>query len=430
MAIDPNLLNFMFAGQALQGLGGTFINGERLRRGQNPLDVGGVGPGHIMNLMQMQQKQQQQAAAQKAIAGLEGIDPNVRTLLSLFPEETASAYVKNATDKDPQKSPFLNTGGALYNQQTGEWLLPPNAGEKPVIKEFAVGDQTVTAAINPATGEVVREISRAPRWNPKSGAAGGGQMYGLGQMQLVNEEVTLPDGSKQIVQRPYSVIPQRGGAPIVQPMQLPGQDEAIVKSSTPAGDTLTAAQKNDLGSIAKQSAIVDEAIKRVDGNPGAFDPAKGAALYSAYALGGDPARSLAERKVIKNDKDIEDRALLYNQVSRVIHEIAGQAQSAGEAERILKWLPGDTDSATQIKAKMRALKSDLSIRKKAIEDLGRPQIAAPPQPQLVAPPPTAAVPPPVLPQQVQPAPAPVLPPTAAAPAPRRIKVDAKGNLIQ
>jgi len=114
---------------------------------------------------------------------------------------------------------------------------------------------------------------------------------------------------------------------------------------------LTAEQSKDITSINQQYATIDGALKAVENTPTAFSFSRGAAQDLP---GGE---TIAGR--FDKPKEAEARAYVYNNVSAVIKERAGTAQSASEMQRINSFMPGPKDNAKQIENKLTGFKTYL-----------------------------------------------------------------------
>jgi hypothetical protein len=98
---------------------------------------------------------------------------------------------------------------------------------------------------------------------------------------------------------------------------------------------------------------VDGALEAVDKTPSAFSMGRGMAT-----MAGPIPESVAGR--FDNDAERQARSYVFNNVSKVINERAGAAQSAQELARLRSFLPAETDNADQIKSKLKAFKTYLS----------------------------------------------------------------------
>jgi hypothetical protein len=110
--------------------------------------------------------------------------------------------------------------------------------------------------------------------------------------------------------------------------------------------------RKELTSIDQQRSVIDGALKAVKETPNAFSFARGA-IAGALPYG----ESLAGR--FETPEQTQARAYVFNNVSRVINERAGAAQSAQELQRLRSFLPADTDNAEQITNKLKGFQTYL-----------------------------------------------------------------------
>jgi len=119
----------------------------------------------------------------------------------------------------------------------------------------------------------------------------------------------------------------------------------------PLPPKLSAEQSKDITSINQQRATIEGALKSVEANPTAFTFSRGAAQNLPYG------ESLAGR--MDKPENAAARAYVFNNVSAVIKERAGTAQSAQELQRINSFMPAVTDNAKQIENKLGGFKTYL-----------------------------------------------------------------------
>lgn len=119
----------------------------------------------------------------------------------------------------------------------------------------------------------------------------------------------------------------------------------------PLAPKLSAEQSKDITSINQQRATIEGALKSVEANPTAFTFSRGAAQNLPYG------ESLVGR--MDKPENAAARAYVFNNVSAVIKERAGTAQSAQELQRINSFMPAVTDNAKQIENKLSGFKTYL-----------------------------------------------------------------------
>ena len=148
-----------------------------------------------------------------------------------------------------------------------------------------------------------------------------------------------------------------GGVAMSKPFELTGEDgqQVVVQQDkqghirpvqgfSPKPAAPNAAQQKELMSINQQRSIVNGALNAVTSTPGAFTFKRGVAGKLPFG------ETLAGRT--ETPQETQARAYVFNNVSRVINERAGAAQSAQELARLNSFLPADTDGPEQIKNKL------------------------------------------------------------------------------
>jgi len=129
--------------------------------------------------------------------------------------------------------------------------------------------------------------------------------------------------------------------------QRTGQSRPVTDSAgAPVGPKASEAQKKELMSIQQQRSIINGALNDVEKNPDAFGFWRGMAGKTQVG------ESLAGK--MESDNTTQARSYLFNNVSRIINERAGAAQSAQELARLNGFLPADTDNAKQVANKLKA----------------------------------------------------------------------------
>jgi hypothetical protein len=127
---------------------------------------------------------------------------------------------------------------------------------------------------------------------------------------------------------------------------------------------MTNSDEKALSDTVRQAASVASALEAVNTRPNAFSMTKGAAQMLPGALG---QIAQATRDKSMDPADVAARAMVYNNISQIIKERAGTAQSVGEMKRLNSFLPNDLDSAQSIKAKFTAFQTYLSEQGTAIQ---------------------------------------------------------------
>ena len=119
-----------------------------------------------------------------------------------------------------------------------------------------------------------------------------------------------------------------------------------MQGGKPIGPAQSPAVAKEVMGINQQKSTMQGAINAVNESPSAFGFKRGAATASGSGV----AESIAGR--FDTPQETEARAYVFNNVSAVIKERAGTAQSAQELTRINSFLPGATDNAKQITNKL------------------------------------------------------------------------------
>lgn len=118
----------------------------------------------------------------------------------------------------------------------------------------------------------------------------------------------------------------------------------IGADSKPIAGQPSEAVKKELMSINQQRSVLQGALDAVKATPSAFSAGRGIAGKLPFG------ETTAGR--FETPEETQARAYVFNNVSRVINERAGAAQSAQELARLNTFLPADTDGPTQIENKL------------------------------------------------------------------------------
>lgn len=130
-----------------------------------------------------------------------------------------------------------------------------------------------------------------------------------------------------------------------------GEASPIMAGGQPIAPKLSSEQQKDIVSINQQRATVQGALKDVLANKDAFSFGRGAMQQLPYG------ESIAGR--FETPQQTQTRAYVFNNVSAVIKERAGTAQSAQELQRINSFMPAVTDNANQIIEKLKGFEKYL-----------------------------------------------------------------------
>jgi hypothetical protein len=218
--------------------------------------------------------------------------------------------------------------------QAAEMLKPQKVGEGEKVIRF-----------NPATGknEVVAE---------------GGEKYRAPtsvDMGTMGTMLIYPDGRRETIQKgregPAGQVVETANGPMIVNTRT-GDATPIMAGGQPIAPKLTTEQVKDITAVNQQRATIDGAIADVQKNKSAFSFGRGVAQNLPYG------ESIAGR--FEKPEDTQARAYVFNNVSAVIKERAGTAQSAQELTRLNSFLPATTDNADQIISKLNGFKQYLN----------------------------------------------------------------------
>jgi len=171
-------------------------------------------------------------------------------------------------------------------------------------------------------------------------------------------ELRDPNNPTIVLQRiPKSQMPTAGqvvetaNGPMIVNTRT-GDATPIMAGGQPLAPKLTSEQSKDITAVNQQRATIDGAIADVEKNKSAFSFGRGVAQNVPYG------ESIAGR--FEKPEDTQARAYVFNNVSSVIKERAGTAQSAQELQRLNSFLPATTDNADQIVSKLKGFKQYLN----------------------------------------------------------------------
>ena len=197
---------------------------------------------------------------------------------------------------------------------------------------------------NLATGKMETIGQGGAKYHPPisvdMGTMGTKLIYQDGRTEIIPKGIQAPAGQ-------YADTPN--GPMIIDTRTAQGRP--VMVNGQPLPPKLSAEQSKDITSINQQRATIEGALQAVAANPTAFSFARGASQNLPYG------ESLAGK--LDKPENAAARAYVYNNVSAVIKERAGQAVNAKEMQRIDSFMPAVTDNATQIKNKLDGFKTYL-----------------------------------------------------------------------
>ena len=202
------LMTLMLAQQGVQGLGELLMRGDAMRRGAPVPRSTLPDPMHqMMQFQQMQQATQQREAAKAAIGGLKTVPDDVKTLMSLYPEESIKPYIQGQLKPDREQQDIWSSPAGLYSR-SGGGIIPgtgpaPKEPGAPVVKEFTEGDRTVMKQWTGQGWETFCPTRRAGSHRAPEG----------GQRQTVcsrssRTKIRRPDGRGRHDPRPSARLPR------------------------------------------------------------------------------------------------------------------------------------------------------------------------------------------------------------------------------
>ena len=197
---------------------------------------------------------------------------------------------------------------------------------------------------NLATGKMETIGQGGAKYHPPisvdMGTMGTKLIYQDGRTEIIPKGIQAPAGQYADTHKGPMIIDTRTA-----------QGRPVMVNGQPLPPKLSAEQSKDITSINQQRATIEGALKSVEANPTAFTFSRGAAQNLPYG------ESLAGR--MDKPENAAARAYVFNNVSAVIKERAGTAQSAQELQRINSFMPAVTDNAKQIENKLGGFKTYL-----------------------------------------------------------------------
>jgi hypothetical protein len=283
----------------------------------------------------------QNPSAQNAQAAVQHL-----VTLGVMPPQMAQAALQQVQSGDPQAIAQFAEMGFRTALQAKDQL--------PKIQTNNIGGQTVTQGIDPVTGKASMVSAIQNTQSPDNAASVAATMRGQNMTDARSREATAVQRDGVQAQRDAArmqVLETPNGVVLVD--KATGQSRPATMNGQPLPGKPSAATEKELVGIRQQNSIIDGAISAVDQTPSAFTFRRGTAT-----MAGAIPESLAGR--MDSDAERQARSYVFNNVSKVINERAGAAQSAQELARLRSFLPAETDNAAQIKSKLQAFKTYLS----------------------------------------------------------------------
>jgi hypothetical protein len=223
----------------------------------------------------------------------------------------------------------------------------------------AVGIKNLTPEAFTLT-EGAKRFMTMPDGTSKEIAAGGQKPRAPLQIDTGTAiELRDPNNPTIVLQRiPKSQMPTAGQiyesseGPLLVNTKAGTATQLMGADGKPLSPKLSSEQSKDITAINQQRATIEGAIADVTKNKSAFSFGRGIAQNVPYG------ESIAGR--FEKPEDTQARAYVFNNVSAVIKERAGTAQSAQELSRLNSFLPATTDNADQIISKLNGFKQYLN----------------------------------------------------------------------
>lgn len=289
------------------------------------------------------------------------------------------AQLEQTPDSEIKRWAFTQSEGAAKALEQAIIQLP--GGGTAIEPKYAIsGAQAPTIAqpAAPAFGIPTGVPGQTPR---TQGAGVNALALPAPGAPMAQGAVPTPSGGRFF---PPAMTPQQQAAESRAQQQLGMERERLELSKEEAQRKraeVPSETRKELTSIDQQRSIIEGALKAVKETPGAFSFARGAAA-AALPFG----ESIVGRT--ETPEQTQARAYVFNNVSRVINERAGAAQSAQEMQRLRSFLPADTDNAEQIANKLKGFQTYLQdlekgtikaappAAKEALEKTRKPQLSS------------------------------------------------------
>jgi hypothetical protein len=259
----------------------------------------------------------------------------------IFTPEQSQQYMQRIAQASPQEI------AQLADQAFRSTLDAKDQLAKMVTSN--TGQQTVTNAIDPVTGQtrmvnsmqntvdpnaqLSAQTARANAALAASTARRGQDMSDTRAREM--NDINRQAARSQVIETAEGPVLLDRGTNTAQPVMMGGRPVAPKPSE---------ARNKELMSINQQRSIVQGAIDAASQTPDAFSFGRGVAGKLPFG------ETLAGRT--ETPEQTQARAYVFNNVSRVINERAGAAQSAQELQRLNSFLPADTDTAEQVRNKL------------------------------------------------------------------------------
>lgn len=298
----------------------------------------------------MLMQQGQQAPQGQMISG-RYVAPSFTQNLANLAQTGVGAYLQNKGDKEALDIAKQLREGKLGTQQALMEAL--NAGDTKKALAIATADQYGAGKefIPALIGNVIPKAQES---------------------KVVGNTLVSPEGKpiftapKEYAPHAPQLVPVQGGFAEYNPNTKTltpiggGQGSAAGAPTGGLMPPLPSHLQTEVSSINQQMSTINNAIKTVEDNKDAFGP-----KFAAPGLiAGEYGTSRMNEKL--PSKQVEARAKVFNITSSVIKERAGTAQTPGEKEIIMRFLPSPFDGEKAIRDKLSAFNDYLKSKEEGL----------------------------------------------------------------
>jgi hypothetical protein len=174
-------------------------------------------------------------------------------------------------------------------------------------------------------------------------------------MGTMGTMLIYPDGRREVVQKgregAAGQVVETANGPMLVNTRTGAAQPIMGAGGQPLAPKLSAEQSKDITAINQQISTIDGAIKAIEKNPKIFSYSRG--------LAGDMPKGETIAARYQKPEETAARSYVFNNVSAVIKERAGTAQTTGEAKRLNSFLPDTYDDAKTIINKFEGFKDYL-----------------------------------------------------------------------
>ena len=205
---------------------------------------------------------------------------------------------------------------------------------KPTLSTKDTGGELIDITYEPLTGKITEVGRTAKVMSPEARAvnARAQAAQNLAERKFAYEQANPG----------YTVQAQSDGTLVAINNRNPSDVKPVSMGGVPVQGKMPEAVRKEMISIDQQRSAINGALNALKEAPEAFSYKRG--------IMGKVIESLAGRT--ETPAQTQARAYIFNNVSAVINERAGAAQSAQELARLNSFLPADTDNAEQVENKL------------------------------------------------------------------------------